>query len=109
MDKIEAFLETMMAAPEVMQLSGSEALVGFTAWLTTADEFEMASKNPLYGPTQDAAPWCELVGRFCQANKLSDPREQWHQLLTHPAAEEREYSRVKVDTQTLISEPESRN
>lgn len=84
MNRIENLLNSMMAAPEVMQLSGSEALFGFAAWLTTSDEFEQAIRNPLYGPTQDAAPWADMVGRFCEINHLSDPREEWSELLTHP-------------------------
>ena len=84
MTRIEVLLESMMAAPEVMQLSGSEAVYGFVAWLTTSDEFESPMGNSLYGPTQDAAPWAEMVGRFCTINHLSDPREEWSGLLTHP-------------------------
>jgi len=84
MDRIEALLESMMAAPEVMQLSGSEALFGFVAWLTTSDEFEQALRNPPYGPTQNAAPWADMVARFCKVNHLSIPREEWSELLTHP-------------------------
>ncbi len=88
MERIEDLLTSMMVAPEVMQLSGSEALFGFAAWLTTSDEFTSPMANPFYGPTQDASPWAELVGRFCETNKLSDPREQWKELLTHPAESE---------------------
>lgn len=87
MDRIEALLVALMAAPEVMQLSGSEAVFGFTAWLTTADEFENPSKIPPYGPTQDAAPWADFAGRFILTNHLAAPREEWHRLLTHPKAE----------------------
>lgn len=87
MDRIEALLKAMMAAPEVTQLSGSEALFGFVAWLTTADEFEFVSRNSAFGPTQDAAPWADLVGRFCETNHLREPREEWSTLLTHPKAE----------------------
>ena len=46
MDRIEALLHSMMGAPEVMQLSGSEAVYGFVAWLTTSDDFENILKNP---------------------------------------------------------------
>jgi len=84
MDRIQALLESMMAAPEVMHLSGSEALYGFAAWLTTADEFAFVSRNSAFGPTQDSAPWAELVDRFCKTNHLHEPREQWDTLLTHP-------------------------
>lgn len=88
MDRIEALLDSMMVAPEVMQLSGSEAVFGFAAWLTTSDEFEQVRRNPTYGPTQDAAPWADMVGRFCTINHLSDPREEWSGLLTHPGSPE---------------------
>lgn len=86
MDRIEALLVSMMAAPEVMQLSGSEAVYGFAAWLTTADEFEFVSRNSAFGPTQDSAPWAELVDRFCKTNRLREPRERWDRLLIHPVA-----------------------
>ncbi len=78
MDRIEALLESMMAAPEVMHLSGSEALFGFAAWLTCRDEAVTASAK------HDAAIWAELVGEFCKTNHLHEPREQWETLLTHP-------------------------
>ena len=84
MDRIEVLLDSMMGAPEVMQLSGSEAVYGFVAWLTTSDDFESPMGNPMFGPTQDAAPWAEFVKRFCMTNQLSDPREEWVQLLVHP-------------------------
>lgn len=84
MDRIEALLTACMAAPEVMQLSGSEAVFGFAAWLTTADRFEQPRRNPDYGPTQDAAPWAYMVGEFCKTNGLAEPREKWDELLTHP-------------------------
>jgi len=84
MDRIEALLESMMAAQEVMQLSGSEAVYGFVAWLTTSDDFEQALQNPHYGPTQDSAPWAEMASKFCMTNQLKDPREEWSELLTHP-------------------------
>jgi len=84
MDRVEALLTSMMAAPEVMELSGSEAVYGFAAWLTTADRFENALTNPDYGPTQDSAYWCELVAEFNATNHLSDPRDGWDELLTHP-------------------------
>ncbi len=84
MNRIEALLESMMVAPEVMQLSGSEALFGFVAWLTTADRFEQPRRNPDYGPTQDSAPWADMVGEFNETNHLSEPRKEWSSLLIHP-------------------------
>jgi len=84
MDRIESLLVSMMAAPEVMQLSGSEAVYGFAAWLTTAERFESVLGNPSFGPTEDSAPWAELVDEFCKTNQLTEPREMWSELLTHP-------------------------
>lgn len=84
LDRIEALMEAMMVAPESMQLSGAEAVYGFTAWLTTADRFEQTRHNPQYGPTQNAAPWADMAYEFCDTNGLTDPREQWAELLTHP-------------------------
>ncbi len=86
-DQLEALIKALMAAPEVMQLSGSEAVFGFCAWLTTADEFENPAEIVPYGPTQDSAPWAEMAGRFIATNKLTEPREMWDQLLTHPGSE----------------------
>jgi len=80
MDRIEALLVSMMVAPEVLQLSGSEAVYGFSAWLTCRDEAVTASAK------HDAAIWAELVDDFCKINHLTEPREMWDQLLIHPAA-----------------------
>ena len=80
MDRIEALLTSMMAAPEVMHLSGSEALYGFMAWLTTNGE------QYRIGPTEDCAVWPDLIEAFCKTNYLHEPREQWAELLTHPPA-----------------------
>jgi len=78
MDRIEALLESMMAAPDAMQLSGSEAVYGFSAWLTCQN------REVIAGAHHDAAIWAELVDTFCKANNLSEPREQWSTLLVHP-------------------------
>ena len=80
MDQIEQLLCDMMAAPEVMQLSGSEAVMGFLAWLTTRDE------TTVLGPHQTVD--ITLYERFVEANKLNEPREMYHQLLVHPKVEE---------------------
>ena len=80
MDRIETLLVSMMAAPEVMHLSGSEALFGFMAWLTINGE------QYRIGPTEDCAVWPALIDEFCKTNHLHEPREQWDTLLTHPAA-----------------------
>ena len=78
MDRIEDLLKALMAAPESMQLSGSEALFGFVAWLTCRDEITHM------GSTEDCAHPADLIKEFCEINHLTDPREGWSDLLTHP-------------------------
>ena len=82
MDRIEQLLCDMMAADEVMQLSGSEAVMGFLAWLTTRDE------TTVLGPHQEVD--ISLYERFVETNHLTEPRETWHELLTHPKEPEPE-------------------
>lgn len=76
MDRIEQLLCDMMGAPEVMQLSGSEALFGLMGWLTTRNE------TTVLGPHQQVD--VSIVSRFMEANGLTEPRAAWHELLTHP-------------------------
>ena len=76
MDRIEQLLCDMMVAPEVLQLSGSEAVMGFLAWLTTRDETTVLS------PSQEVD--ISLYERFVETNQLTEPREAWHELLIHP-------------------------
>ncbi len=78
MDRIEALLDSMMAAPEVLHLSGSEAVYGFAAWITAKDsqQIDLAQANN--------AIWAEWVREFCELNHLPEPRETWDQLLVQP-------------------------
>lgn len=77
MDKIEQLLCDMMAVPEVMQLSGSEAIFGLLGWLTTRDE------TTVFGPNEEVD--VDIIAQFIETNGLSEPREAWDMLLTHPA------------------------
>ena len=61
-----------------LQLSASEALFGFVGWLTSRDEPVTASSE------HDAAVWADLVGEYVKSNGLSEPRPEWHLLLTQP-------------------------
>ena len=80
MDRIESLLVSMMAAPDVMKLSGSEAIFGFIAWLTgNEDEYAI-------GPKENCGVWPDLIEEFCLVNNLDSPREQWTELLTHPVS-----------------------
>lgn len=60
------------------KLTASEALYGFCGWLTTRDEKTVMSAS------DDAAPIPVLIKKFCDTNRLEDPRVDWHKMLTHP-------------------------
>jgi len=59
-------------------LTGSEAVYGFCAWLTTRDEVTKMGAN------NDCAPIADLAARFCDENGLPDPRSNYTDYLTHP-------------------------
>lgn len=59
-------------------LTASEAIYGFCGWLTTrAERTAMSARD-------NAAPIAELIKRFCNKNKLAEPREEWSRNLIHP-------------------------
>jgi len=60
------------------EMTGSEALFGFMAWLTTREN------KVTFSAHHDAAPAAELVDEFCKINNLAEPRENWTDYLTHP-------------------------
>jgi len=68
----------MLDGPPTRKLSGSEALFGFIAWLTTN------GKNYSIGPDKDCAVWPPLIREFCETNGLDDPSHDWAEYLTHP-------------------------
>lgn len=61
------------------ELTGSEAVYGFVAWLTTRLE------AVTFGASHNCSVAAELVNEFCEANNLEQPREDWTRYLTHPA------------------------
>ena len=61
------------------ELSASEALYGFAAWLTCRDESIAA------GAKHDAAVWAGKVADFCETNNLSEPKDGWEKNLIHPS------------------------
>ena len=95
MDRIEQLLCDMMAAPEVMELSGSEAVFGFMAWLTTRNE------TTVLGPHQTVD--ISIIQRFIETNKLKDPRDAWAELLIHPP----ELGLAEFASETEKSDPAS--
>lgn len=70
-------------------LSGSEAVYGFAAWLTGRKESVTMSA------THNAGSVAELVAKFCKTNKLSEPRENWTDDLTHPTEEGKKAPKVE--------------
>jgi len=59
-------------------LTGSEAIYGFCGWLTLREEKTIMSSS------DDAAPIVELISRFCDENKLPEPRLNYTDYLTTP-------------------------
>jgi len=60
------------------KLTASEAIYGFCAWLTGRNEKTVMSA------TDNAGSIACLVRRFCEVNKLAEPRKDWTTNLIHP-------------------------
>ena len=57
------------------ELTGSEAIYGFCAWLSTRKEVtKMSSKH-------DCAIIADLIKEFCDVNELSEPAGDWQKLI----------------------------
>ena len=63
---------------DAKKLSGSEAVVGFVAWLTTRPEITKM------GASENCSPLVDLISQFCEANNLDHPRPDYHHNLVHP-------------------------
>jgi len=61
-------------------LTGSEAVYGFAAWLTSRSEKTVMSSS------DDCSIICELIDVFCKVNGLKNPRENYADYLTHPTS-----------------------
>ena len=72
----EGYTEAAKAGGE---LSGSEAVFGFVAWLTTRGQKTVMSA------THSSAAVVPLVDAFCKANKLEEPAADYHKRLKHPS------------------------
>jgi hypothetical protein len=59
-------------------LSPSEALYGFMGWLTTR------AVTVTLGAEHNCAGIPDLIGEYCKANELEDPRWGWHHQHKHP-------------------------
>lgn len=76
---------------DINVLSGSEAVYGLLAWLTTRD-------TPVtFHAKLDASVAAELAKEFCEVNNLPSPREDWAKNLTHPSEQ---VERLSMEQQT---------
>ena len=60
------------------KLTASEAVFGFCGWLTSRKEKTVMSSS------DNASPIAELIGQFCDENRLDEPRDNYTDYLTHP-------------------------
>ena len=81
MTKQQNYIDLMNDKVESLgsKLTSSEAIYGFTAWLTTRKE------KTIMGASCDCAGIPELINLFCEINKLPEPREKWADNLIHPS------------------------
>lgn len=63
------------------ELSASEALIGFCAWLSSRKEKTVMSDS------DDLANITCKVEEFCDVNNLTEPREDWSDYLSFPKEE----------------------
>jgi hypothetical protein len=64
------------------QLSASEALFGFMAWLTSLE------KPVIFSARDEAGLAVQLVEEFIRANDLEKPREGWAERFEFPTTRE---------------------
>jgi hypothetical protein len=64
------------------QLSPSEALFGFVAWLTTRNEPTIMSRH------DEASGPADRIRAFCEANNLEEPRAGWEKTFVFPKVDD---------------------
>jgi len=69
---------------QTKELTASEAVYGFAAWLTARDE------DITIGATENCSPVAYLVERFIEANNLKQPGNKWADILKYPAEVDKE-------------------
>ena len=69
---------TKFKVKDLDEMTGSEAVFGFCAWLTTRQE------NTIFGSSKNCTPIADRIKEFCETNNLVEPRYNWTDLLTHP-------------------------
>ena len=60
------------------KLKSYEAICGFCSWLSTRNQMTVMNTKT------SIAPVAKLIQRFCNANKLDQPRIGWEKNLYHP-------------------------
>ena len=69
---------TKFEVKDLKELTGSEAIYGFCAWLSTRKEITK------FGSKINCVPIADLIKEFCETNNLTDPRDNWTDNLIHP-------------------------
>ena len=69
---------TKFEVKDLKEMTGSEAIFGFCAWLSGRKEKTIMSSK------SNMAPIADSIKEFCETNKLIDPRDNWTDYLTHP-------------------------
>lgn len=64
--------------PKPLTLTGSEAIFGFVAWLTSRERPTIFSAN------HNAGEAVELIRQFLNANNLENPRSNYTDYLSFP-------------------------
>jgi len=82
------------------QLSPSEALYGFIAWLSSRQQ--PITLGAQYATSGDAA---KLIEEFCARNNLQPPREGWAKNLVHSTNKEVPVEKESPDFTNKVSSP----
>ncbi len=64
---------------EQVKPTASEAIYGFSSWITTRAEVIKI------GSSENCTPIVDLIKEFCKVNKLDKPRDDWYKNLIHPS------------------------
>ena len=69
---------TKFEVKDLKELTGSEAIYGFCAWLSGREE------KTIFSSKSNCTPIADLIKEFCETNNLIDPRDNWTDNLIHP-------------------------
>lgn len=84
------------------RMTGSEAVYGFVAWLTTRSE------ATTMGASHDCASLVPLITKFCETNGLDAPRERWTDYFQHPREEPKAtLGKLRANWSAELKEPDA--